>query len=481
MKRIFIFAMTAAVSFAAKAQDVILRVAPGTSEVTVTVPAGEYVVNDEARTSTGEPMTIALNGATTVSFAMSDGSSMTAFAATGQKAITGCDAKKGAGIVKMDLHGNGLTEFDMTTSTNVPAIKELYLNDNELSTVSLTGKRWNGLEILDVSENRLTSLSTSYLTALRILDCSNNNISSISTSGMTELTTLWCDNNNIKSLALTGNTMLESVVADNNELTTLNAKGTNKLVDAWFSGNRLTQADLSGSSNILTLNAANNNLTSLTMTAPEGKLLFADMSGNRLMYDGLYDPTSVLNYNYGNQQEFAFDPSTSENSEGSTDKYAQGETITFPEMGATTLNGTNITLSTKWYNWETNDELKQGSKSGSTGDYVRVTNNKQYYFKTGFSGRTYATQTYSKMPNLVLKSKVITIYNPDGINELKAAGFTFSIIPGGVQMSSQQAKKISMTDMSGRVVWSGTVDSRGVQVDGLSSGTYVVNGLKIAI
>ena len=176
MKRIYMFALAAAMLSSVQAQDVILSLADGTKEVKVTLPKGSYIINDAPYVSDGSELTIETKGLPTMSFAMADETqNIASFVAVNQEGIVGVDTKKGKGLVTLDLHGNAISDVDALTFDNQkPALKNLYLSDNAITTINFTGSRWNGLEVLDLSNNGIKALTTTYLIGLKQLLCSDN-------------------------------------------------------------------------------------------------------------------------------------------------------------------------------------------------------------------------------------------------------------------------------------------------------------------
>lgn len=479
MKRIYMFALAAAMLSSVQAQDVILSLADGTKEVKVTLPAGSYIINDAPYVSDGSELTIETKGLPTMSFAMADETqNIASFVAVNQEGIVGVDTKKGKGLVTLDLHGNAISDVDALTFDNQkPALKNLYLSDNAITTINFTGSRWNGLEVLDLSNNGIKALTTTYLIGLKQLLCSDNELGALTLTKCTGLTTLWCDNNNIKTLDLSSCPKMESLVADNNAITKFTAPsaGLADISDLWLSNNGLSTLSIAANENLYTLNLANNNLASVNLSATSSKMLFADFTGNQLTFSDLYSPNTITNYLYGDQQKFSF----------AKEVYVHGDTLVMPEVGSTNLSGTKISISNKWYNWETDEALKSGTKTGTTGDYYAANpaGKKGYVFKPTFKGNVYATMSCSSMPDLIMRSHGVRIISEEealGVETMKASGFTFNVLPGALQMSSRDEVGVKVVDMSGRVVWEGVVDWHGVQVDGLS-GAYVVNGVKVAI
>ncbi|MCF0193677.1 MAG: hypothetical protein HUK00_00650 [Bacteroidaceae bacterium] len=465
MKKLFLLALTSALFGTVSAQDVTLTVAAGTTDIIVTMPEGDYTVNGKAIHSTGEALTVALDGSTTAAFAKPDGA-ITEFAAVNQPAITGVDFTYANQLRSLDLHGNNIStikELSVMTSQ----LEVLLLNDNAISgSISYSTPHWKALKVLNIADNNISSWDLSKFTGLETLIASNNNLSSITAPAT--LKTLWCDGNKITSLNLSSCKGLESLVANDNKLSTLTASSLTDLVDVWVNANNLKNCKLDNAAKLTTLNVADNQIENMSMSVLDKKALFMDVSSNKLHFYDLYNVSDIENYIYGGVNNFTLN-----------DQYEQEETITFPFAGKGPENasGNNIStfISTKWY-----DEAGNKLSSGKTKDYVSVTSNQEFYFTKKFQGNAYASITCTKYPALELRSNMVLIYDPTGVRDLKEAGFTFNVIPGGLQMSSATPHYVRVVNLSGRLVWQGEVDWHGVQVNNLH-GTYAVNGVKIAI
>ena len=101
----------------------------------------------------------------------------------------------------LDLSNNKLT--GALTWQNAGAIKELYLSDNNLSTIDVTAASL--LEKLDVSDNELTSLGSKLPVSLKWLDISDNGYKG---SGSTDYKLDLSYLTNLEDLYIGGNTLL---------------------------------------------------------------------------------------------------------------------------------------------------------------------------------------------------------------------------------------------------------------------------------
>jgi len=149
-------------------------------------------------------------------------------------------------FLEMEGMGDGIPNNGLVLTANINTVTELDVWDEGIS--DLTGiEDFTALEILDCTENFLTSLDVSNNLNLWELDCGinqltsiianpniesllcdENQLTSLDVSGYLLLDQLWCDFNPIVSLDLSNNVNLfEVYCGDNNALTSLNVKNGN--------------------------------------------------------------------------------------------------------------------------------------------------------------------------------------------------------------------------------------------------------------
>jgi len=153
-------------------------------------------------------------------------------------------------------------------------VRNTYYKGYEISLASnnLTGKIEqtfpDDLEIvLDVYDNRLTSINVSGCTALAYLGCENNRLNSLNVTGCTELKSLKCIDNQLTSLNVSSCTALLYLGCDNNQLTSLNVSSCTALNELDCSYNQLTSLNVSGCTTLFSLGCENNQLTSLNVSS----------------------------------------------------------------------------------------------------------------------------------------------------------------------------------------------------------------------
>lgn len=151
----------------------------------------------------------------------------------------------------VDFDGDGLPESDADTNNDgeiqvseAEAVIYFYPRAEEI--VSLEGiESFVNIEILNCSQNSLTSLDLSQNLNLRLLSCFFNNLTSINITQNTQLVELNCDLNELTSIDVSQNPNLERL---------------------WFTSNSVDSIDLTQNPNLIDLNAEYNNLTSLDLT-----------------------------------------------------------------------------------------------------------------------------------------------------------------------------------------------------------------------
>ena len=120
------------------------------------------------------------------------------------------------------VHEMDISSLGITSLSGIEAFKNLEVldcSDNELSSLDLRQNK--KLKTLDCNDNPLISLEVSGLTSLQSLDCNYNNLTSLDVSGLTSLQSLDCNYNNLTSLDVSGLTSLQSLDCNYNNLTSL--------------------------------------------------------------------------------------------------------------------------------------------------------------------------------------------------------------------------------------------------------------------
>lgn len=192
---------------------------------------------------------------------------------------------KGANIKVYTASGVQLKDFDASgmklTSANIfksKAIRNLNLNNNELSEIDLSGNlKFNSIQL---DNNKLTTLSLTGLTNTMMLSCDNNQLESIvfgsSASVMSEIS---CSGNKLKDLSF------------------LNRASSVEVLD--FSHNEISDYLFTNMYNIRELNMSYNKFKSVELKY-NTKLEKLNVEGNYFTYSTL-PQTTAQEFVYGNQ------------------------------------------------------------------------------------------------------------------------------------------------------------------------------------
>ena len=143
-------------------------------------------------------------------------------------------------------------------------VTSLYCGRNQLTSLNVSG--CTALKELKCYDNQLTSLDVSSCTALKDLYCYRNKLTSLNVSGCTALTSLWCYQNQLTSLNVSGCTALTSLYCYENQLTSLNVSGCTALTELDCSANLLRQLKVEGCTNLSSLFCLKNEIKGTEMT-----------------------------------------------------------------------------------------------------------------------------------------------------------------------------------------------------------------------
>ena len=192
----------------------------------------------------------------------------------GTLALTGFDKAVTTGMVTDDSslgtrNADGTTTLTTTGFEGVSTSPTLMLNNADMTTLAGIG-HFASLEVLECTNNQLTSLNLSGLPNLLKLSCGSNPLTSLNLSGLTSLTNLVCYNNKLTSLNLDGTTGLEFLDCSENQLTSLDVSKLTKLTTLKCYKNQLTSLDVSKLTKLKDLDCSANLLTALDITPLAG-------------------------------------------------------------------------------------------------------------------------------------------------------------------------------------------------------------------
>ncbi len=213
-------------------------------------------------------------------------------------------------ITTLDVSNRSI--FDLTGISSFINLNFLFCDNNELSTLDLTGL--TDLVVLDCQYNQLTTLTLTGLTNLQQIDAQHNNLDAIDVSTLDNLRSLVINHNQLLSLDLSGLLLFENLRANNNQISNINLSDCPNIISIRVYNNNLTSIDFSDVevSGELYYFLHNNALTDIIF--PSGFEVFIlelhsnqfvdlDLSNinNTIGYITMYDnPIQTLNLKNGN-------------------------------------------------------------------------------------------------------------------------------------------------------------------------------------
>lgn len=126
--------------------------------------------------------------------------------------------------------------------------------------------------ILDCSENGITSIDLSKNSLLFVLKCNSNKLEVLDLSNNSELAYLWCADNQLTSLVLPQNSRMLSLNCEWNKLTELDLSKQTTLSTLTCNRNALTLLDLTNFENIERIECRENNIMQIKLPEDAEKL-----------------------------------------------------------------------------------------------------------------------------------------------------------------------------------------------------------------
>ena len=163
-------------------------------------------------------------------------------------------------VTQLNLVGLGI--FDLTGIEYFDSLQILECSDNHLTTLDINSN--TVLTYLDCKNNQLISLDVN--TALTYLNCNNNQLITLDVSMNTALIYLHCDSNNIISLDISNNLVLSNLRCGYNQLANLDVNSDTALIQLWCNNNQLTSLNVSNNLALTVLRCNHNQLMSLDVS-----------------------------------------------------------------------------------------------------------------------------------------------------------------------------------------------------------------------
>jgi len=163
-------------------------------------------------------------------------------------------------VTQLNLVGLGIS--DLTGIEGFDSLQILECSDNHLTTLDMNSN--TVLTYLDCNNNQLISLDVN--TGITYLNCNNNQLTTLDVSMNTALIHLHCDSNNIISLDVSNNLVLSNLRCGYNQLATLDVNSDTALIQLWCNNNQLTSLNVSNNLALTVLRCNHNQLMSLDVS-----------------------------------------------------------------------------------------------------------------------------------------------------------------------------------------------------------------------
>ncbi len=419
--------------------------------------------------SVGEPFTIAMNPGLTITVTWEDGSQETFVSDGTVQTLTLASQKftldADGSVTALYVADNQIKSMDLTNVAN--SLKKLYCGNNELTLLNLSsfknltevdaqGNRLTmmkvyGPEIVNGSDNEMTSFAVSQLSRMKQLYLADNQLKGLGTTQMSSLERLFVQRNVIKSLKFNKCPLLKVAALTDNGLNTLSLEDTGDLQELWAGGNALDELDITSCSKLECLVVPNNQMkTVLWNAACKNSLTYVDLRDNRLFFNSFptlhnndvlttallapQNPYPLVEdgYVYTNEQ----------NNWGA----AKLQPMSTNGWGGTSVPQLTITDSE-------GNTLKQGSDA-ATSDYYnylrRIT-----FWDSSFGKTVTISATSVYYPDITLTTTPFLVTTPSGIQ--------------GVTTDNNEQKTAVYYNLNGQ------------RVDKPSHGIYISNGKKVII
>lgn len=201
--------------------------------------------------------------------------------------------------------------------------KEDSLNDSELSRISYLDcsnqnikstkgiEKLTDLEILDLSDNELTSIDFSKNEFLKIVTLKNNQLISV-VKNTVSLREFNVENNKLSEINVSDNVNLKSLTVSSNKLTSIDVSSNTNLERLTLNSNDISDIDLSNNVALKILGVAGNKISSIDLSKNislthislnNNKLTTIDLSNNEKLNDIQLFSNNLSSINIGNKPE----------------------------------------------------------------------------------------------------------------------------------------------------------------------------------
>ncbi len=201
--------------------------------------------------------------------------------------LTSIDLSKNLALELLNCSFNNLTELDLSTNSELRA---LTFEANKIASGLDFSNNLN-LNYLNGSVNKISAINLSLNSKLEILKLNNNLIQELDLSKCTELSFLWCHSNKLSHLDVTLNSKLEEIACDGNQLTEIDLSKSTMLHTFLANRNNFRKLDLSKNTKLITLETDNNAISELILPNINN-IKRIDISHNLL---AAFDPSAYTN------------------------------------------------------------------------------------------------------------------------------------------------------------------------------------------
>jgi len=342
--------------------------------------------------------------------------------------LTALDVSSNGSLSELACSYNQLTSLDLTQST---ALTYLHCGNNQLTSLDVT--RNTSLSFLKCYFNQLASLDVSVNTALKTIDCSNNQITTLDVTKNTGLIYFYCSYNKLTTLDISRNIALTTFSCNSNQLTTLDV--TKNTVLSFFDckDNQLSTLDVSGNRNL--------------------SMLFC--KDNQLVFSSLpFYQASWTTYSYAPQHSIPIKK-----------KLESGDEV---DLSSHLMVKGNSTL----YKWKTT-----GGKTLTEGSDYIITFGKTI-FLAGQADSMYCEMTNVTFPDFsgtsVFKTTRTSLKLNTATDDLKKSEVEIYSYQKTLHINLDYNAQLSLFDLSGRLVLSGSINSGENTVQLQYGGIYLV-------
>lgn len=457
----------------------------------------------------GNPVTVAASaeGLNTVEgnvkgnvITISSNSRITTLICSGNE-LTHLDVSAAPNLRSLYCQNNALTELELASCA---LLTDLNCSNNNIEKLKITATSHPQLENIYAANNSMTTTvgsgTTFYLRneCLQHVDVSGNKLFSLTTNNNPNLDVLACANNNIKTLTLTSPAGMSVLMCSENALTRISfspTSGMPQLRQIFADGNKLATLNLSESTELQYLSVADNELTSVVL--PERYTLYAYSCGNnKLNFSSLPSAKYMPEHFSYLPQEEEVDITSHLKKTGNgtlyvlqcpnySDRNDDAYQLDLRELAWDSGNS-KVTFTCFGKNSEDTEyrELVKATNSNKDGDFFPASSTTNYG-RTSFLkplDDVYIEMTSASYPGLTFRTTHFSVLSDPstGIADAYTGGRQLTVIAGRSSHTLNVSDpKVRIYDSTGRLVWQGHAEAEGKTIRLGEGGIYIINGKKV--